>query len=130
MIALRIFYLFLFSFCLVQQWTFLHGQQTDRLSSDNTEDSRICRQKDSCTCVRSDGTGINLHHLDTGPKPRYVTCVSNVDPNLDLYEVEGFVDISSVFCEKKVDILMGFVSLTEKVDQNFNGYKVWFGCFV
>ena len=30
-----------------------------------------CIKKDTCTCVRKDGTGIDLHFLDAGSKLRY-----------------------------------------------------------
>lgn len=71
----------LFLFCFAHQWTFLSGYRTDRLGSihaleksaqsSNVQVESNCVKKDSCTCVRKDGTGINLHKLDTAPKPRF-----------------------------------------------------------
>ncbi|XP_029645661.1 uncharacterized protein LOC115219638 [Octopus sinensis] len=33
----------------------------------------ICLKKDSCSCTFQDGTEINLHFLDTKPRPRFTT---------------------------------------------------------
>lgn len=67
--------------CFAHQWTFLSGYRTDRLASIHALEKSVqssdeevesnCVKKDSCTCVRKDGTGINLHKLDTAPKPRF-----------------------------------------------------------
>lgn len=36
-----------------------------------TSDKNKCIQRDTCSCVRQNDTGINLHGLDTGPRPRF-----------------------------------------------------------
>lgn len=36
-----------------------------------TSDESKCIQRDTCSCVRKNGTGINLHDLDSGSKPSF-----------------------------------------------------------